>query len=307
MEPRLRDRGGRPNSPRSKALAQRPEEFPPFDRVAEAMIGPVLHMTRSFPLLPWLGLCLLLFSSCGSVKLSQMVMFNDVRTEKLPIDSIPELRIRPLDIISIQVTSNDPATVIVFQQQRMASPGSASGAASGEGALGIQEGYRVDEQGEIHMPFIGAVKAQGRTLNELRQEITTRLDKYILNTSVQCRFMNFRVTLMGEVTRPSTYIIPNERLTILEAVGMAGDFTPYAERTDVLVIRERNGVREFARVNTQDRNLFSSPYFYLSPNDIVYVEPMKAKQYATRGDFVERYGVIMMSALSIVTIFLTTR
>jgi hypothetical protein len=253
MEPRLRDRGGRLNSHHSKALAQRAEETTPFDRVAEAMFGPALHMIRSSLLLPWLGLCLLLFSGCGSVKLSQMVMFNDVRTEKLPIDSIPELRIRPLDIISIQVTSNDPATVIVFQQQRMASPGSASGAASGEGALGIQEGYRVDEQGEIHMPF------------------------------------------------------PNERLTILEAVGMAGDFTPYAERTDVLVIRERNGVREFARVNTQDRNLFSSPYFYLSPNDIVYVEPMKAKQYATRGDFVERYGVIMMSALSIVTIFLTTR
>ena len=249
----------------------------------------------------------ILLSGCGSVKIKQMVMFDDVKTEKLPIDSIPELRIMPLDIIGIQVTSNDPATVLVFQQQRVASSGTNSGAASGEGAMGIQEGYRVDEEGNIHMPFIGAVEARGKTLNELRKEITTRLDKYILNTSVQCRFMNFRVTLMGEVAHPSTYIIPNERLTILEAVGMAGDFTPYAERNNVLVIRERNGVREFARVNTQDRNLFASPYFYLSPNDIVYVEPMKAKQYATQGDFVERYSVILVALLSFATIIITAQ
>jgi polysaccharide export outer membrane protein len=213
----------------------------------------------------------------------------------------------PLDIIGVQVSSNDIASVLVFQQQRMASStsGSATGSASGEGALGIQEGYRVDEEGNIHMPFIGAVHAQGKTLNELRKEITQKLDKYILNTSVQCRFMNFRVTMMGEVARPSTYTIPNERLTIIEAIGMAGDFTPYAERTSVLVIRDRNNVREFARVNTQDRTVFTSPYFYLSPNDIVYVEPLKAKQYATQGDLVERYGLIVVSFLSAATLFLS--
>ncbi len=258
-------------------------------------------------LLPFALACALMLGGCGSVKLHQMVMYDDLGTEKLPIDSIPELRIMPLDIIGIQVSSNDPASVLVFQQQRMSSPtaASATGSASGEGALGIQEGYRVDEDGNIHMPFVGAVHAQGQTLNELRKEITQKLEKFILNTSVQCRFMNFRVTMMGEVARPSTYTIPNERLTILEAIGMAGDFTPYAERTSVLVIRDRNNVREFARVNTQDRTVFTSPYFYLSPNDIVYVEPLKAKQYATQGDFVERYGLILVSLLSVATIFLS--
>ncbi len=250
---------------------------------------------------------LLVMSGCGSVKLSHMVMQTDVGSETMPIDSIPDLRIMPLDIIGIQVTSNDPSTVLVFQQQRFASAGTATGAASGEGAMGIQEGYRVDEEGNIYLPFIGQVKAQGKTLNDLRVEITERLDKFILNTSVQLRFMNFRVTLLGEVFRPSTYIIPNERLTLLEAIGMAGDFTPYADRSTVLVMRERNGVREFARINTQERSLFSSPYFYLSPNDIVYIEPLKAKQYATQGDFVERYSVILVSLLSLATIFFSTR
>ena len=144
----------------------------------------------------WLPLLLPLLFSCGSVKLKQMVMFDDVRTEPLTIDTLPQLRIAPLDIINIQVTSNDPSTVLAFQQQRLTMANSMN-AGSGESALGVQEGYRVDEQGEIHMPFIGAVRAQGRTLNELRQEISTRLDKYILNTSMQCRFMNFRVTLLG--------------------------------------------------------------------------------------------------------------
>ena len=250
---------------------------------------------------------LLFLTGCGSVKLSQMVMYKDVGTEKLPMDTIPELRIRPLDIIGIQVTSNDPASVVVFQQQRATTVGSGTGSASGEGALGIQDGYRVDEEGDIHMPFIGAVTAQGKTLNELRKELTRKLDKYILNTNVQCRFMNFRVTLMGEVARPSTYTIPNERLTILEAIGMAGDFTPYAERTSVLVIRDRDNVREFARVNTQDRSVFTSPYFYLSPNDIVYVEPLKAKQYATQGDFFERYGIFLASLLSVTAILISTQ
>lgn len=250
----------------------------------------------------------LLLGGCGSVKLHEMVMLSDIGTEKMYADSIPELRIMPLDIIGIQVTSNDPSTVLVFQQQRFASSsGTATGAASGEGALGIQEGYRVDSEGNIYLPFIGKVHAKGKTLNQLREEITERLDKFILNTSVQLRFMNFRVTLLGEVARPSTYIIPNERLTILEAIAMAGDFTPYADRSTVLVIREREGIREFTRVNTQVGTMFYSPYFYLSPNDIVYIEPLKAKKYATQGDFVERYSVIIVALLSFATIFFSTR
>ena len=274
-------------------------------------------LDRSVGIRPWpshrrlhsltLLAALFFLTGCGSVKLSQMVMYKDVGTEKLPMDTIPELRIRPLDIIGIQVTSNDPASVVVFQQQRVTTVGSGTGSASGEGVLGIQDGYRVDEEGDIHMPFIGAVAAQGKTLNELRKELTQKLDKYILNTNVQCRFMNFRVTLMGEVARPSTYTIPNERLTIIEAIGMAGDFTPYAERTSVLVIRDRDNVREFARVNTQDRSVFTSPYFYLSPNDIVYVEPLKAKQYATQGDFFERYGIFLASLLSVTAILISTQ
>ncbi len=247
----------------------------------------------------------LLSSGCGSVKHWEMLMLEDVQDKVLPIDSLPVLNIQPDDILSIQVSSRNPETVLAFQQLQSASGGAE--AASGVVAMGTQEGYRVDEEGHIYLPFLGKVKATGKTVSELRAEITNRLADFIPDASVQVRFLNFRVTILGEVTAPNTYIIPNERLTILEAIGMAGDFTPYARRNSVLVIRQRSNIREFGRVDTRDTALFRSPYFYLSPNDIVYIEPLKAKQYATQGDFVQRYSAIFFPLVSLVTFFLGTR
>ncbi|MCB9274486.1 MAG: polysaccharide biosynthesis/export family protein [Lewinellaceae bacterium] len=245
-----------------------------------------------------------LISSCGGVKYSEMLMFEQVQSGEMNLDRIPVLVIQPDDILSIQVSSRNPETVVAFKTMRETA-GNMSTA-----ALGTPDGYRVNEQGNIYLPFLGEVKAEGKTLHGLREEIANKLVAYIPDASVQVRFVNFRVTLMGEVKVPNTYIIPNERLTILEAIGMAGDFTDYARRNAVMVVRERNGVREFARVNTQDPELFQSPYFYLSPNDIIYVEPLKAKQYATRGDFIDRYSVILVpfvSALTFLVVDIATR
>ena len=250
-------------------------------------------------------LSLFLLNSCGSVKHAQMMMLSGVQSDTSLIDSFPILKIRSDDIINILVASKKPESVLAFQQQKLAATGT-PGASAGESALGQQEGYRVDEEGNIYLPFIGKVEAAGKTIIQLREEILGKLIQYIPDASVQVRFMNFRVTLLGEVIKPNTYIIPNERLTILEAIGMAGDFTPYAERASVLVIRERNNVREFARVNTQDQTLFLSPYFYLSPNDIIYVEPLKAKQYATQGDFFSRYSAVLVPFISFLTFLLGT-
>lgn len=246
----------------------------------------------------------LLLSSCGGVKYAQMIMLDEVQNQvDSNLLSIPALEIRTDDILNIQVSSRNPELVMPFQQQKLAA--APSGASAGENALGVQEGYRVDEEGNIHLPFVGAVKAAGKTTKLLREEINRLLVNYVPDASVQVRFMNFRVTLLGEVFKPNTYIIPNERLTILEAIGMAGDFTPYAERTEVLVIRERSSNREFARVNTQAPDLFRSPYFYLSPNDIIYVEPLKAKQYATQGDWASRYSAVLVPVISFLTFVAT--
>ncbi len=243
--------------------------------------------------------CFAALQSCGSVKHEEMIMLKDVQNQVAAINNQPALRIQPDDILSIQVSSRNPETVTAFQLKKEETT-----ASSGERALGIQEGYRVDELGDIYLPFVGKVHAAGKTVLDLRQEINTKLAAFFQDALVQVRFLNFRVTLIGEVTRPNAYIIPNERLNILEALGMAGDFTPYARRNSVMIMRERNQKREFVRLNTQDTSLFHSPYFYLSPNDIVYVEPLKAKQYATQGDFLSRYSSILFPLVTLATFVL---
>ena len=238
----------------------------------------------------------MLLSSCGGVKHAEMLMLQNVQNQVGPIDSLPVLRIQSDDILGVFVSSQVQEANASFQEGK-----EAESASSGEQALGVKDGYRVDEAGNIYIPYIGAVHAEGKTILDLREEISTKIKDYYPDATVQVRFLNFRITIMGEVLRPNVYTIPNERLNILEALGMAGDFTPYAKRNNVLIIRERNKVREINRINTQDPTLFQSPYFYLRPNDVVYVEPLKAKQYATQGDFFQRYSGIFFPVVSLIT------
>ena len=242
-----------------------------------------------------IGLCV---ASCGSVKYDQLVMYSDVNEEMILNDSIPTLAIKPDDILKIDVTSRNPTTVEAFKL------GSSALGASGENAIGSQEGYRVNESGLIHLPFLGAIEAAGKGVSELRQEIQDSLKNYIQDAFVQIRFLSFRVTILGEVNLPNTYSIPNERLNLLEAIGMAGDMTAYANRNEVLLIRARDSQREFVRLNVKDKDFFLSPYFYLKPNDIIYVSPLKAKKYATSGDFLQRYAQIFIPFVTILTFFI---
>lgn len=239
----------------------------------------------------------LLYHGCGSVKIEDMRMMDQVESQLSLIENLPTLTIRPDDILGIDVTSRNPDNVAAFQPIREVFRNDTEGSA----AIGNLTGYRVDEEGLIYLPFLGGVTAGGKTSAEIRLELTEALKAYIPDVSVQVRFINFRVTIIGEVNRPNTYAIRNERLTILEAIGMAGDFTSYANRMNILLVRQRTDSREIARINTKDKSLFTSDYFYLQPNDVLYVEPLKAKQYATRGDFLDRYGSFVFSGVTVVT------
>ena len=244
-----------------------------------------------------------LFTSCGSVKIDEMRMMEFARNELDSITSIPVLTIKREDILNIDVTGRNVELLTAF---KALNPAPANSPAAGEGAAGLYglQGYRVDEDGKIYLPFIGGVYAVDKTLSQLRQELNNALVQYFDDVSVNVRFLSFKVTITGEVNRPNLYTIPNEKLTVLEAIGMAGDFTSYAERDDVLLIRERGFKREFVRINTQDKNLFKNTYFYLAPGDILYVPPLKAKQYATAGDFFSRYGNFIFPFITVVTFIL---
>jgi len=164
-------------------------------------------------------------------------------------------------------------------------------------------GYMVSYDGFIDFPVLGRVAVSGFTLTETRNLLLTMIQPYVKDAVVNVQFLNFKFTILGEVNRPSTYNVPNPRITILEAIGMAGDMNVYANRTNVLVIREVNGQREYGTVDLQSPELFASPYYYLSQNDVIYIEPLR-QRIATVADPAQRIIGYVTAGLSILSIVL---
>jgi polysaccharide biosynthesis/export protein len=137
--------------------------------------------------------------------------------------------------------------------------------------------YLINSDGFIILPSLGKVKAVGLSPKELREEIATRVSKDLVNPSVNVRLINFKISVLGEVMHPGSIQVENERITILEALAKAGDFTPYSDRHHVMIIREKDGVREIGDLNLKDTQFFASPYYFLQQNDVIYIEPTKGK------------------------------
>jgi polysaccharide biosynthesis/export protein len=137
--------------------------------------------------------------------------------------------------------------------------------------------FLIGSDGMLNVPSIGGIKAAGLTVKELREEVLKKLSVFLENPSVNIRLINFKISVSGEVRKPGTFTVPNERITILEALSEAGDLTPYSNRQHVMVIREHDGVREYGEIDLKDTKFFTSPYYYLQRNDVVYVEPTKSK------------------------------
>lgn len=140
-----------------------------------------------------------------------------------------------------------------------------------------QQTYIIDSQGEIDFPVLGKLKLAGLSRDQATKYIEEKLKDYIKDPMVNIRTINYRITVLGEVARPGTYNATSERITLIDALGLAGDMTIYGERENVLVIHDYDGKKTFTRVNLKDKNLFESPAYYLSQNDVVYVEPNKTR------------------------------
>jgi len=144
---------------------------------------------------------------------------------------------------------------------------------------GVRTGspYLVDLSGDIEFPVLGKIHLGGLTMEQARDTFKQRLSRHLANPIVNLRWLNFKFTVLGEVNHPATYTLPERSVSVLEAVGLAGDLTNYGNRKNILIIREQDGQREFGRLDLQDRNVFNSPFFYLKQNDVIYVEPLKQK------------------------------
>lgn len=142
--------------------------------------------------------------------------------------------------------------------------------------------YLVDKNGFIEFPFLGKVKFGGLTKSQAITELNSLLREYLLKPSVNITIMNFKVTVQGEVAKPGIFNVQSERLTLPEALGMAGDLTIYGKRDNIMIVREKEGKKTVERVDITNADFINSPYYYLSQNDLVYVEPNKTRMNASK-------------------------
>src|SRR5690606_18389005 len=236
-------------------------------------------------------LLLLLFSNC-SVK--KIVYFNDLPADTTRIlkqaAAFTEPVIQSDDILSITIQTLDPTTSsVVNQSEVMQAIGASSATNVGSQVI---SGFLVDKNGYVNMTLLGKVQVAGLTTYQAREKITKLATQYYKDPTVQVRFANFKVTVLGEVTRPATYTVPNERVTVLDALGLAGDMTIYGKRENVLLIRDQGKEKELVRLNLNDSEVLQSPYFYLRQNDVIYVEPGKGKAAANNAARTQTYAII---------------
>jgi len=222
---------------------------------------------------------LILFSSCASIK--NVKYFNDI-ADTTTITRLADLKytepaILPDDILSINIQTVDPAATQTLTQGNIQN--SAIGATSA-GSTGGQTiaGYLVDAQGNIEMSVLGKIKVSGLTTEQARNLIREKASQFYKNPTVNLRFANFKITILGEVTKPGTYIVSNEKVNILDALGLAGDLTIYGKRENVALMRQHDdGSRELIRLDLTKSEILNSPYYFLKQNDYIYVEPSRSK------------------------------
>lgn len=216
------------------------------------------------------------------------------------IDKHGGIVIQPKDMMSIVVSSKNPELVVMFNLPVVSYQAGSEVVNSGYAQRLM--GYVVDNDGFIDFPILGRLKVSGLTRWELSEMIKARLldEGYLTDCVVTVEFMNFKVSVIGEVNSPGTYTIEGDKVTVLQAISLARDLTIFGQRENVTVIRERNNERVMYQINLCDVSMFNSPAYYLQQNDIVYVEPsaIKARQ-STTDDKALRMTSIMVSSGSL--------
>ena len=213
--------------------------------------------------------------------------------------------IQPNDQLVILVTAKDMDVVKPFNQNFSSGQILQYSLPSGNALSQSQTStsgptYMVDSQGNIEFPVIGKINTENKTTEELRDILKKEISKYVVNPQVSVKNTNYKITVLGEVNRPGTYNIPDAQTTLLEVLGFAGDLTIYGNRTDVLVVRNIDGVMSKERIDLTKADFINSPYFYLKQNDVIIVSPNETKQKTSRLD--PNTGIYISVASIVVTI-----
>lgn len=233
-------------------------------------------------MLTLIGLCFF-FTACLNTK--KITYFNDV-TQRSGVDSsgnATPLLIEPGDVLQVTITTVDKDVSAMFNPH----------------TEGPAQGYMVDASGNIELPVIGKLQVKGMTTGQINERIKALANQTLKNAYVSTRLANLRVSVLGDVAHPGSYPVQGERVSILDALSLAGDANTTAIRSDVMLIREEDGVKRYVSLDLSDSKLLSSPYYYLKNNDVIYVKPGRNKVFA------QSRGVILLptiiAALSLIT------
>lgn len=251
---------------------------------------------KVFPILLSVIICSC-FTACVSHR--DLVNFNEgdpFPTAPINIPSPPPLLIQPDDLLAISVHATESDLVAPFNLY---------GNRQNNASYGAE--YLVDSKGFIQYPGLGDIPVAGLNLEEIRAKITGLLTPFLKEPIVLVRYLNFKFTVMGEVRSPGNFTASEEKLTLLEALGKAGDLTNYGNRRNILLMREQNGQRSYNYLNIQDRRFFDSPFFYLQQNDYIYVEPIKAKIGTVSDQLNKALPWISVGSVVLNLVFILTR
>lgn len=223
-----------------------------------------------------------LASSCVTQK--DVIYLQEQKAGELVNTKMPPYYLKTNDVLSVRVISAEPLIANQFNTIPTGTGGGGGGFFNANPGNLFLQGYTIDENGDISMPLIGKVNVRKMTIDQAEQEVQKRINEYVKNATVLLRMVSFRVTVLGEVRNPGHFYIFNRQATIFDGLGMAGDINTFGNRKEVKLIRQTLEGTEIVKVDLRDPDLLRSQYYYLAPNDAVYVEPMKAQ--TVRNNFV---------------------
>ncbi len=250
--------------------------------------------------LPILLLLLLTLQSCHLRE--KMVYLQESETALLKQDSTQAYapQLRPDDLLQIQVGGQDMQSLAPFQFYVMDNSSNPQGMQALNSIY-----YLIDPNGNINFPVLGFVQVAGLTRLEATIKMQELLSSYVTDPVVNIQIKNFKVSILGDVARPGTYTLPSDRVTILEALSMAGDLRLSGLRNNILLVREINGRRVEYRIDLTKKDIYTSPAYYLMQNDVIYVEPNKGARFQGQnvGVFTQVVTPVISLMLSIYTLF----
>ncbi|MGY3055210.1 polysaccharide export outer membrane protein [Pedobacter sp. UYEF25] len=251
----------------------------------------------------YLALLVLFMSSCG-VKYETIPYFKDLPANENVSEEIQNqsiLKIQKSDILSITVSSLDAQSDAYFNLGNIGTAQTTTSAVPNASP----NGYIVDQTGNVQLPYLGSVTVLGQSTGEARKLIADKLQEggFLTKPVVNLRLVNFKISVLGDVARSGVYPVQSERITVLEALSLAGDLNITAKRNDVLLVRESEGKRHEIRLNLQNKDLLNSPYYYLQNNDVLVVTPSETKYASVDSKY--RNASLIISALSVIALLIT--